>query len=442
MPNPILPLWEYIPDGEPRVFGDRVYLYGSHDNAGADNFCDKKLKVWSAPINDLNNWVCHGDSFRLVGDEERPADIKGLEDCYLYAPDVIEKDGVYYLYMYVFMAGGIVAKSDKPEGPFKLISTYQYDPEDVGDGGIFNDPGVLVDDDGRVYIYYGFEKSHSNEINPENMVEIIKGSYRPNMVGERDRSDDAWFFEASSIRKIGDTYYFIYSPRLGNRLAYATSKTPQGPFEYRGYIVDNGDEYPAGNDHGSICNINGQWYIFYHRMTNGTITSRRACVEKIEILPDGSIPTVEMTSLGFEDALDPYKITEAEIACVLKGGAMVTEKDRFTRVITNITNGCIAGYKYFEFGEDNTGVSMQLYVKTHGTGCRSRIHVYIDSVDDKNEIGVVEIGSNSGEYSGKVKCVTGRHALYFKAEYAYEGAFTDAFDKRNLFDLCSFVFIK
>ncbi len=177
-------------------------------------------------------------------------------------------------------------------------------------------------------------------------------------------------------------------------------------------------------------------------MTNGTITSRRACVEKIEILPDGSIPTVEMTSLGFEDALDPYKITEAEIACVLKGGAMVTEKDRFTRVITNITNGCIAGYKYFEFGEDNTGVSMQLYVKTHGTGCRSRIHVYIDSVDDKNEIGVVEIGSNSGEYSGKVKCVTGRHALYFKVEYAYEGAFTDAFDKRNLFDLCSFVFIK
>ena len=57
MPNPILPLWEYIPDGEPRVFGDRVYLYGSHDRAASDVFCDFKLKVWSASVDDLNNWT-------------------------------------------------------------------------------------------------------------------------------------------------------------------------------------------------------------------------------------------------------------------------------------------------------------------------------------------------------------------------------------------------
>ena len=64
MPNPILPLWEYIPDGEPRVFGNRVYLYGSHDRAACDAFCDYKLKVWSAPLSNLNQWQCHGDSFR------------------------------------------------------------------------------------------------------------------------------------------------------------------------------------------------------------------------------------------------------------------------------------------------------------------------------------------------------------------------------------------
>ena len=125
-------------------------------------------------------------------------------------------------------------------------------------------------------------------------------------------------FEACSPRKVGDTYYLIYSPKRGPRLAYATSDKPTGPFKYRGYIVDNGVDYPGGNDHGSIAQINGQWYIFYHRMTNGTVMSRRACVEKIEILPDGTIPPVEMTSLGFEDSLDPYRITEAEIACVLK----------------------------------------------------------------------------------------------------------------------------
>jgi len=61
MANPYLPLWEYIPDGEPRVFGNRVYIYGSHDSACSDKFCDYKLKVWSAPVDNLNHWVCHGD---------------------------------------------------------------------------------------------------------------------------------------------------------------------------------------------------------------------------------------------------------------------------------------------------------------------------------------------------------------------------------------------
>ena len=70
--------------------------------------------------------------------------------------------------------------------------------------------------------------------------------------------------------------------KIGSRLAYATSDSPTGPFTYRGYIVDNGVDYPGGNDHGSICQINGQWYIFYHRMTNGSIMSRRGCVERIE----------------------------------------------------------------------------------------------------------------------------------------------------------------
>lgn len=111
-----------------------------------------------------------------------------------------------------------------------------------------------------------------------------------------------------------------------------------GFFEYRCTIIDNGIDYPAGNNHGSICCINGQWYIFYHRMTNGTIMSRRACVEKIELLPDGTIPQVEMTSLGFEESLSPYDITPAELACVLKGSCLITEKNIMTRTITAFSN--------------------------------------------------------------------------------------------------------
>jgi len=328
MANPYLPFWEYIPDGEPRVFGDRVYVYGSHDEAGSDHFCDYVLKCWSAPINNLNDWTCHGDIFHTRADRDHASDTDWTDErCHLYAPDVVEKDGKYYLFAYIVNAKGCVAVSDRPEGPFKLIAPYKYTISDeICCNGWFIDPGVLVDDDGRVYIYCGFERSFLAEINGDNMYEVLDGTCIEHFIPIEKREEDgfveenSFFFEAASPRKVGDTYYMIYSPKRGSRLAYATSKSPTGPFKYRGYIIDNGVDYPGGNDHGSICCINGQWYIFYHRMTNNSIMSRRGCVEKIEILPDGTIPTVEMTSLGFEDSLLPYRITPAEIACVIKNG--------------------------------------------------------------------------------------------------------------------------
>lgn len=445
MPNPYLPMWEYIPDGEPRVFGDRVYVYGSHDSAGSDKFCDHKLKVWSASVNNLNNWVCHGDIFHTLDDRDHKSDTDWTNEINdLYAPDVVEKDGKYYLYAYIYGAKGCVAVSDKPEGPFKLISQYKYNipagkGEDCFGNGWFIDPGVLVDDDGRVYIYCGFESSFAAEINPENMYEIIDGTYQDDII---PITEPFRFFEACSLRKIGDTYYLIYSPKVGSRLVYATSKSPMGPFEYRGVIVDNGEEYPGGNDHGSICNINGQWYIFYHRMTNGTIMSRRGCVEKIQVLPDGTIPQVEMTSLGFEDSLSPYKVTPAEIACVLKGGCLITERNVFSRPVTAITDGCIMGYKYFDFGEDFSSKTMELFVRVKGTGCKSKIKILLDDCENGEEIGTCEIGMDDGVYSAVVKNVTGRHAVYFVVEASFGGWFKDMFHGRHLFELEEFTFCK
>lgn len=439
MANPILPLWEYIPDGEPRVFGDRVYLYGSHDRVGSEDFCDFKLKVWSAPINDLQNWVCHGESFHTKADADHASDVDWSER-ELYAPDVIEKYGKYYLYAYILNSKGCIGVSDKPEGPFKLLSRYEYSPDDAGDEGIYNDSGVFVDDDGKVYIYYGFERSHMNEIDPESMYKIKSGSLVQDIIP--NGKDDSDFFEASSMRKIGDTYYFIYSGKRGSRLYYATSKSPTGPFEKRGYIIDNGKDYPAGNNHGSICKINDQWYIFYHRMTNGTIMSRRACAERIEILPDGSIPEVEMTSLGFENALDPYKITPAEIACYLTGGCMVTEKNSFCRPIAEITSGSVIGYKYFDFGDDFSSKTMELCVLVAGGGCKSEIHVIADDPENGEELGIVDISLGDGEYTARIKSLTGRHAIFFKITHSYNGWLKSAFDNRRLFELLSFVFKK
>ncbi len=443
MPNPYLPLWEYIPDGEPRVFGDRVYVYGSHDRAGCDKFCDYKLKVWSASIDNLNHWTCHGDAFHSKADQDHQSDTPWT-DRELYAPDVIEKDGKYYLYAYIVNSVGCVAVSDHPEGPFEFLSQYKV-PENSHkflEERIFVDPGVLVDDDGRVFIYCGYLSSYMAELNPSNMYEVIEGSFLPDIIPVDEPYS---FFEACSPRKVGTTYYLIYSPKCGSQLVYATSDLPTGPFEYRGVIVDNGVDYPGGNDHGSICNIKGQWYIFYHRMTNGTCTSRRACVERIEILPDGTIPQVEMTSLGFEKALSPYEIIPADIACVLKGGCFITEKNVFTRVITNITNGCIMGYKYFDFGDDFGSKTMEFNANVRGMGCESTMRILIDDCETGEEIGRCNIGADDSVITIRVKNVTGKHAIYFVIEDSYGEYgefFAQMFKGRQLFELISFTFSK
>ena len=330
-----------------------------------------------------------------------------------------------------------MAVSDRPEGPFTLISRYKYDIENHYDDGTFIDPGVLVDDDGRVYVYCGYLGSYMAEINPDNMYEVIDGSYQENIIPVEEPFG---FFEACSPRKVGDTYYLIYSPKNGNRLDYATAKSPTGPFTYRGTIVDNGVNYPGGNDHGSICKIKDQWYIFYHRMTNGSCMSRKGCVEKIEILPDGTIPQVEMTSLGFSDALNPFQVTPADTACVLKGSCLITEKNAFTRSIAQIADGDVMGWKYFDFGY-GTGSDLLLQLRVKGCGCKGRISVHLDSW--KNEaLGSVSFGLDDQVLTCRLPDVTGRHSLYLVAHDGYEGWSKEMFKGRSLFELEAFVFMK
>ena len=436
MANPYLPNWEYIPDGEPRVFGDRIYVYGSHDRKDSIDFCDYKLKVWSAPVSDPTKWVCHGDIFRSRDGHDSPSDVDWTDEL-LFAPDVVERGGKYYLYAYIVNAKGCVAVADRPEGPFRLLSRYEYDIPNPYDNGTFIDPGVLVDDDGRVYIYCGYQGSYMCELK-DNMYEAVPGSYKLDII---PTAEPHRFFEACSPRKINGTYYLIYSPQRGSCLDYATSDSPTGPFTYRGTIIDNGIDFPGGNDHGSVCCVNGQWYIFYHRMTNGTIMSRRGCVERIEILPDGTIPQVEMTSLGFEESLNPYDFTQADTACVLKGGCYITETSVFERPIVNVTDGCVMGWKYFDFGEDFASKTMQIRLKLRGTGSRGRVHVRLDS-EDGEELGTVDFAEDSGTAGARIKAATGRHAVFLVAESGYEGWFAGEMKGRQLFMLDGFVIMK
>ena len=450
MPNPYLPLWEYIPDGEPRVFGDRVYVYGSHDRVGHDQFCDYVLKCWSAPVTDLNHWTDHGVIFRTKDTFDHPADTDWTkEHNELYAPDVVEKDGKYYLFAYIIGTRGCVAVADRPEGPFTLLGKYRYTmPERVCVNGWFIDPGVLIDDDGKAYIACGFERSFIAQLDSDDLTHVLDDSHIEHIIPCETTEEggftdpDSRFYEAASLRKVGSTYYFIYSPKRGSRLAYATSDKPMGPYTYRGWIVDNGVDYPGGNNHGSICCIGGQWYIFYHRMTNGSIMSRRACVERIELLPDGTIPPVEMTSLGFSESLNPYEETPAELACVLKGGAFITERTPFERVITNVQDGCVIGYKYFDFGDDFGSKTMQFFASINGFGCNGDVHIRLDA-EDGEEIGCFHVGRGETTcIKTRVRAVTGRHALFFTVTTAYEGWTGSFFANRCLMEFRKFVFMK
>lgn len=429
--NPFLPGWEYIPDGEPRVFGDRVYLYGSHDRAGSNEFCDVILRVWSAPLADLNTWTDHGIIFSTRNVDGRADDVD-WSDNNLYAPDVIEKGGRYYLFAQIVGAPCAVAVSDSPAGPFRLISQIKKpkdSPMDFGGWSQYFDPGVLVDDDGKVYLYWGGGSSHMAQLNPANMTEILPDTYQANILPTTPPFN---YQEGTSPRKINGLYYLVFA--AGNNLSYATSSSPTGPFAYRGVIVSHVPDAPGGNIHGGLARLNGQWYIFYHRMTNNTTYSRRACVEPVTILPDGSIPQVKQTSLGFQTSLDPYQTTPADIACVLRGGNYVTELDRDTRPVVHNKNGSVVGFRTFDFGQP---ASLSLSLRVRGGEAPGRLIVLASPPGEAPvEIGEFKIDADSSGHwrtiTTAVKPVSGRAELLFK--------FVSDSPDRPLCDLLSFRF--
>ena len=220
--NPFLPMWEHIPDGEPYVFDDpdnpgkqRVYIYGSHDSRITD-YCGRELVVWSAPVEDLNHWRYDGEILKVDKNAKgEPFDSVSTADV-LFAPDVAlvtAPDGkkTYYLYPNDQVGGrnGLIAKSDRPDGPFEVCN-WSADNPNVTDGVLQFDPAVFVDDDGRVYGYWGFEKSFGAELDPATMATVKPGTQIvENMVSSNKQPGEFRFFEASSIRKIEDKYVFI-----------------------------------------------------------------------------------------------------------------------------------------------------------------------------------------------------------------------------------------
>ena len=475
--NPYLPFWETVPDGEPHVFDGRVYIYGSHDRRNGTSFCEEDYVCWSAPVDDPGNWEYEGIIYRKSQDPingasydkkmpEYEESFFGAETRLLYAPDVAEgPDGRYYLYYALDTVNVIsVAVCDTPAGQYEFLDYVRKEDGSIPQVGRWFDPAILCEAGGN-YLYYGFcppvrfpgmeeldipgamvvklaDDMHTIISEPKcvaNGVDTAKGTpYEAHP-----------FFEASSIRKFGEWYYFVYSSLQGHELCYGMAKSPEGPFTYKGVIVSNGDigynenilpvNY-TGNNHGGLVEICGKHYIFWHRHTHGTAFSRQGCADEVKILPDGTIPQIEITSCGLNDGPLPAKGKyEAYIAC------HITEADR-TKVgqvimaapgqpvpelpenmpyvteetdeqgeqglkpyIHNLRTGAVAGFKYFRFDGDEKKIALEL------RGCGT-IEVLTDSPEGE---AIAEISENAEAWTwvkAPLQQMTGKHALYFRVK--------------------------
>ena len=502
--NPFMPLWEHIPDGEPYVFEDpdqpgkqRVYVYGSHDDIITD-YCGRDQVVWSAAVDSLNNWRFDGTI--LVVDKNAKGesfDSAGTADV-LFAPDVtmtVDQNGkkTYYLFPNDQAGGrnGLIAKSGRPDGPFEVCN-WSNDNPNVADGVLQFDPAVFVDDDGRVYGYWGFERSYAAEFDPATMATVKPGTQIvEDMISGRNQEGRFKFFEASSIRKIKDKYVFIYSrftedgefglPTSNYTLAYCYGDAPLGPWTYGGTIIDGRarekDEQgnviasatPDGNTHGSICEVNGQWYVFYHRQTGTNEFARQAMVApitvKVEEGPGGKVEISEgeYNSEGFAlNGLDPFERHSAGIACWYTGPKPATHEwpnNTFfgsyvaagyggeagqtkaealattakysapydlkynTNDVINNTDGSIVGYKYFNLDGIQGHNDVRLLLSATPLGLDGTIDILADrpwTSQGGKLLGTIALHANMAQQPTELTVtlpelarLKGKHAIFF-----------------------------
>ena len=410
--NPVLPLEHHFPDSEAHVFSDgRLYLYGSYD-AYDTAYCSDILRVVSTA--DMKTWTIHDIAFRgeqafwshdpnaprskgidwskpspfmkkIAEDnagKEPAKPTEKLPPVMLFAPDAIEKDGKYYLYFCMSDDSEGVAVSESPTGPFT-------DARRLDCGGI--DPAVFIDKDRQAYYYWGQIYAKAARL-MQDMVTIDQSTIVENIVTEEQH----FFHEGSSMRRRGDWYYLVYSNMERGRptsLGYAMSRSPLGPFEYKGIIIDNtGCDPETWNDHGSIEEFNGQWYVFYHRSSRGSIYRRRLCIEPIFFNEDGTIDEVPMTSQGAGDPFAPGETIYAWHACVLGGSCRLMPGGE-GEIITDIADGDNAVFRYVSSGDPYKNAVLQ----ASGSG---NVRILLDG-EEAGRINIAGEGSFSAPLSDK-----------------------------------------
>lgn len=532
--NPYLPLWEHLPDGEPRVFEDpdnpgkyRAYIIGSHD-VRFNSYCGPDIRMWSAPVEDLTDWRDEGPIFTYP--------IQGQWDV-MYAPDLVEikrKDGTKEYYLYPHSRGqfreAMVCKGSRPDGPFTPVNLNEDGTRTVPGSFLGFDPSIFVENitdpndpdyeiGFRAYGFWGFQRSSAAQLDQNTMYSVrpgteiipyfIPASRRYGVIKDpagttypalykEQKPTEFNFFEASSIRQVGNKYVMIFSGYSGpdyglgssnSTLRYAYGDSPLGPWRSGGVLVDSrgvvlnqdGTKLQttnAGhNTHGSLQEINGQWYVFYHRPPRGFGFARQAMVAPVAIQWDekpvaeggkvvitgydpyakdniwtakasnGDTYTgAEVTSEGFQIfGLDPYKYYSAGYACYLSNvGSQQDSWDIWdNNMPISVQGGDIIGYKYFGFGGlkkaqkglkpfagtkkgNRTAFNLFLIPETNAS---FKINIWLDGPWDNStwkgkKIGEITVPANSArkftqvtaDVSEAVDKLDKKHAIYLVAE--------------------------
>jgi arabinoxylan arabinofuranohydrolase len=452
--NPILPIQHFVPDVEARQWSDgRMYLYGSYDISGRTSYCSWEYRVFSSA--DLIHWEDHGESFRSAPPEANVT----WADAPLFAPDCIYYHGRYYLFFCNAGNREGVAESFSPAGPFTNACPIEGADKDA------IDPAVLVDDDDQVYYYWGQFHMRGARLRPD-LHGIQPETLNTDLINEAGHG----FHEGASIRKRNGIYYLVYADISRGRptcLAYATSRSPLGPFTKGGIIIDNtGCDPETWNNHGSIAEFavrgssiiphaagdgpraDGQWYVFYHRSSQASNFNRRVCVEPIRFNADGSINEVEMTTQGVRGPLPATRPIEAWRACLLHGRARTaaegpTESDPTVRErLTHIHLDDWAAYKYLDF-EAQPVHTFQARAGSLAYG--GVIEIHLDQPDGEL-IGSCKISPTGGwqkwgTFTCSVKGAHGVRAVYLVFKGTGDKFVIPKFDPERLFDLESFWFV-
>lgn len=342
------------------VYGDKVYVYTSHDEDGQEGFDMIDYHVYSS--DDMVNWQDHGV---IISADSLPWAAN------LYAPGACSKNGEYYLYIPNSGSAIGVAVSDDPGGPFVdplgvPLITPSFPNANVP--WLF-DPACFIDDDGQAYLYFGGGSDGGQNARVVRLNE--------DMVSLKDSMattiPTTAFFEASFMHKRDGKYFFSYSSDFstdhGAALEYLMSDSPMSGFEYVGKFLPNANVNRGNNNHGSIIEFGGKNYLFYHNRKLETelgvdkINNRSVAVQEFSYTADGKLPVLEMSSDDYTvsqlKCLDAFTEVEAERLAEERGIEVEGVAGGTVRV-ARIDDGDWVAYSQVDFRDGATSLVLQV----------------------------------------------------------------------------------